>query len=140
MSVKELVNVLYHVSFKLEISCWYPIHHTLDSCVHFSKYAELLTTVGQLDTLEVREAQLQLPHKIVINHCKCWGWEEGGGQHRKWPASAGKNKLTVTVLALITGCDEVWFGGRHLPQASDVLAGNLKLGRAGLGNCGAGKR
>ena len=51
MGIKELVNILYHVSFKLEISCGHPIDHTLDGCVDSSKYAELLTTIGQLDTL-----------------------------------------------------------------------------------------
>ena len=137
MSIKDLVNILYHVSFKLEVSCGHSIHHTLDGRVNFPKNAELLTTIGELDTLEVCEAQLQLSHKIVVNHRKGWGREKWGGQHRKWPASAGKHKLTVTVLSLITGCYEVWFGGRHLPQADDVLAGDLNLN--GLGNCRAGK-
>jgi len=131
MSIKSLVDILYHVSFELEISCRHPIHNTLNGRVNFPKNAELLTTIGELSTLEVCEAQLELSHKIVVNHCEGWGWEEWGGQHRKWPASAGKHKLTVTVLALITGCNEVWFGGRHVPQADDVLAGDLNWDRLG---------
>ena len=42
--------------------------------------------------------------------------------------AAGKHKLTVKVLSLITGGDEVWFGGRHVPQGVDVLAGDFETG------------
>lgn len=119
MCVKQLVNILDHMGFELHVACRDPVNNALYSCRDFPQYSQLLTTIVQLHALQIGHAQLQLPHKIVIDHGEGWGWKLRCGEHGEWPPFNGEDEFSVTLFSIVTRGNMVGFESCHFLSTDD---------------------
>ena len=74
MRIEDVREIFDHAGSHVDHASKYTILHGLNGLGNSSEDPEPVASKGELATLDIIHLETELPHKVVINECRCWCW------------------------------------------------------------------